>query len=224
VEDVGRRAKYLLVHLEGERRLIVHLGMSGRLLWTRSNEPFSDHVHVRFALDNGMDLRFRDHRRFGLVDALKASDLDRDKRFAHLGPEPLSSECDGDYFYERSRGIRKPVKNFLMDAHCVVGVGNIYASEALFLAGIHPQRAAGRISRAAWHRLSAAVKKVLEEAIRQGGTTLNDWQDPDGEAGYFQVSLRVYGRSGEGCTRCGKTIRRNVLAGRSTFYCVQCQR
>ncbi|MCZ6794843.1 MAG: bifunctional DNA-formamidopyrimidine glycosylase/DNA-(apurinic or apyrimidinic site) lyase [Planctomycetota bacterium] len=224
VEDVRRRAKYLLIHLEGDRRLVIHLGMSGRLLVEPAGDALADHVHVVFLLDDGMELRFRDHRRFGLVDSLKGCEVSRDRRFARLGPEPLSDDCDGAYFHERSRGSRKPVKNFLMDSHQVVGVGNIYASEALFLAAVNPRRAAGRVGRATWDRVAGAVKEVLRAAIRQGGTTLNDFQNAAGEEGTFQVSLRVYGREGEPCSRCGRPIRRTVLAGRSTFHCTRCQR
>jgi len=224
VEDVSRRGKYLLIHIEGDQRLLIHLGMSGRLALVPAGEPFEPHVHVRFGLDGGLELRFRDHRRFGSVEAMAASQLARGARLAGMGVAPLSRACTAAYFRERSRGLRRPVKNFLMDARQVVGVGNIYASEALFLAGIHPQRAAGRLGASRWEALTRAVKQVLREAIRQGGTTLSDFRDADGQAGYFQVFLRVYGREGEGCRRCGSPIRRKVLAGRSTFYCPRCQR
>jgi formamidopyrimidine-DNA glycosylase len=224
VEDLTRRGKYLLIHLEGEQRLLIHLGMSGRLLLVPAGEPFESHVHVCFDIEGGLQLRFRDHRRFGLVEAMSSSSLNKDSRLSQLGVEPLSRACTARYFYERARGRKRPVKNFLMDARQVVGVGNIYASEALFLAGIHPLRAAGRISAPSWERLTRAVKRVLRDAIRQGGTTLSDFRDVNGEAGYFQVRLRVYGREGEDCPRCQGTIRRRVLAGRSSFYCSGCQR
>ena len=147
-----------------------------------------------------------------------------DSRITSLGVEPLSRGCSASYFYERSRGSRRPVKNFIMDAHQVVGVGNIYASEALFAAGVHPERAAGRLSAERWAKLTRAIKDVLRRAIREGGTTLNDFQNGVGDAGYFQVSLRVYGREGEPCKRCARPLKRKVLAGRSTFYCARCQR
>ena len=220
---IERRAKYLFVHLEGERRLVIHLGMSGRLLVEQSDDPVPTHVHATFRLDDGMELRYRDPRRFGMIDFLRAEDIPQDKRFSRLGPEPLGEGCSDSYFYARSRGSRKPVKNFLMDSQHVVGVGNIYASEALFLAGIHPQRAAGRISRKRWQRLTAAVKEVLEQAIRKGGTTLNDFHDASGKEGEFQPDLRVYHRADEACTRCEAPIRKKILAGRSTFYCASCQ-
>jgi formamidopyrimidine-DNA glycosylase len=224
VEDVSRRAKYLLVHLEGGSCLLIHFGMSGRLALVPASAPLEEHVHVRFGLDDGLELRFRDHRRFGLVEALLESELECDRRLRELGMEPLSRSCTARFLEERSRGLKKPVKNFLMDARHLVGVGNIYASEALFAAGVHPERAAGRLGRERWLRLAKAVKRVLRDAIRQGGTTISDFQDPAGAAGYFQVRLRVYGREGEACGRCGSTIRRKVMAGRSSFYCPRCQR
>jgi formamidopyrimidine-DNA glycosylase len=224
VVDLSRRGKYLLIHLEGERRLLVHLGMSGRLFLTRAATPSARHEHVVFSLDDGQELRFRDPRRFGVVEATTVSALATDRRLSELGVEPLSRACSAKYLYERSRGLRRPVKNFLMDARVLVGVGNIYANEALFLARIHPLRAAGRSGLARWERLTAAVKQVLRDAIRQGGTTLNDFRSGTGEEGYFQVFLRVYQREGEGCPECERPIRKTVLAGRSTFYCPSCQR
>jgi formamidopyrimidine-DNA glycosylase len=236
VTALSRRAKYLFVHLEPacgrggggdggeESRLVVHLGMSGRLRAFRAGEPLEPHTHVVFGLDDGRELRFRDHRRFGLVAAVPASALEADARFRALGVEPLSRTFGADYLLARSRGVKKPVKNFLMDSRHVAGVGNIYACEALHLAGIHPRRAAGKLGRARWERLALAVKRVLRDAIRAGGTTLSDFQGPEGDAGYFQVRLRVYGREGERCPRCTGTVRRKVLAGRSTFYCPGCQR
>lgn len=228
VKSLGRRAKYLLILLEedGSREeafLVIHLGMSGRIYFSEPGETPQLHTHVIFSISGDRELHFCDPRRFGLVDLVPAALLDQDKRFSSLGVEPLSDECSAEYFFERSRKLRQPVKNFLMDGRRVVGVGNIYASEALFLAGVHPQRAAGRVSLKSWERITAVVKEVLTEAIRQGGTTLNDFQGPDGTAGYFQVFLRVYGRGGEECRECSSIIRRKVLSGRSTFYCPRCQ-
>ena len=229
VKELKRRAKYLLILLEaeGDREeafLIIHLGMSGRIYFSASEEVPRPHTHLIFSLGDGRELHFCDPRRFGLVDLVSSSRLEADRRFTHLGPAPLSRECTAGYFFECSRKLRQPVKNFLMDSRRVVGVGNIYASEALFLAGVHPLRAAGRISLQRWERISSAVKEVLSEAIRQGGTTLNDFQGPDGTAGYFQVRLGVYGREGEECPGCGAAVKKKVLAGRSTFYCPRCQR
>ena len=224
VEDLTRRGKYLLIHLEGEQHLLIHLGMSGRLLLVPAGAPLEPHVHVCFDIEGDLQLRFRDPRRFGVVEAMDSSSVKADTRLSQLGVEPLSRACTARYFYERSRGRKRPVKNFLMDSRQVAGVGNIYANEALFLAGIHPRRAAGRVSGPGWERLTRAVKRVLRDAIRQGGTTLNDFRDANGEEGYFQVFLRVYGRHGENCLRCEGAIRCRVLAGRSSFYCTRCQR
>ncbi len=224
VEDIQRRSKYLLIHLEKNGCLVIHFGMSGRIILCAADQPREDHVHVLFRLDDTRELRFRDPRRFGLVDALESSELERDRRFATLGLEPLSDEFTGRELYDRSRGSRKPVKNFLMDSTRVVGVGHIYASEALFLAGVHPKRAAGRLGPGRWESLVASVRQVLTAAIERGGTTLRDFHDSSGAKGEFQDHLRVYDRSGEECVRCGGRIRRVVLAGRSTYYCPGCQR
>ena len=229
VKSLERRAKYLLIRLEADERreeafLIVHLGMSGRIYFSDPAEPPEPHTHVIFTIAGGRELHFRDPRRFGLVDLVPVVSLEEDRRFSGLGVEPLSADCSAEYFYERSRKLRQPVKNFLMDGRRVVGVGNIYAAEALFLAGVHPQRAAGRVSLESWGRITEKVKEVLSEAIRQGGTTLNDFQGPDGAAGYFQVHLRVYGREGEECLQCGSLVKRKLLARRSSYYCPRCQR
>jgi formamidopyrimidine-DNA glycosylase len=179
---------------------------------------------VRFGLDDGRELRFVDPRRFGLIDALPQAALAADARLCELGIEPLSRECDAAYLLRRARGRRRPIKDFLMDAHEVAGVGNIYASEALFLAGIHPRLAAGRLGPARWERLVGAIKTVLADAIREGGTTLNDFRNAHGELGAFQARLRVYDRAGAPCPRCASAIRRIVQSGRATYYCGSCQR
>ncbi|HJQ23133.1 MAG TPA: bifunctional DNA-formamidopyrimidine glycosylase/DNA-(apurinic or apyrimidinic site) lyase [Blastocatellia bacterium] len=224
VTELSRRAKYLIIHFDSGSRLVVHLGMSGQLLVVPAGAPFDKHDHVIFSLDDGLEVRFRDPRRFGMVVALDEAALNDYAPLRRLGPEPLAADCKEDYLFHRSRGSKKPVKNFLMDQQVIVGVGNIYASESLFLAGVHPLRPAGRISRARWQRLTAAIKRVLRDAIRQGGTTLTDFRDSEGNAGYFQISLRVYGRKGEPCRTCRTAIRAEVVAGRSTFFCPKCQR
>lgn len=219
-----RRAKYLLIDLEGGSTLVIHLGMSGRLTLVPAAAPREAHEHLRFELASGEQLRFRDPRRFGLAFALPTDEIEEDRRFRHLGIEPLAGELTGAFLAEQARGRRGPVKSFLMDGRIVVGVGNIYASEALFLAGIHPNRSVAKIGRERWDKLAAAVQTVLGRAIAQGGTTLNDFADGEGKTGYFQVSLAVYGREGEPCRSCGTPIRRRLHAGRSTFYCSTCQR
>jgi len=224
IRALGRRAKYLLVHLSDDQIMVLHLGMSGRLAYVARHKPLEPHTHVRVGFDSTKELRFRDHRRFGMLFVVQESHLERHPRFARLGAEPLDASFSPQYLSARARGVRKPVKNFLMDAGVVVGVGNIYASEALHRAGVHPARAAGRLSAARWERLHAAVRETLHGALSAGGTTLNDFRDADGSEGEFQVELRVYGREGEPCLRCSGTVRRVVQAGRSTFYCGRCQR
>ena len=224
VETLRRRGKYLLIDLEGGQTLVVHLGMSGRLTLAPGETPAELHEHVSFKLRSGRRLWLRDPRRFGLLFALSTADLPADPHFSHLGVEPLEPGFDGTLLAREAVGRRGPVKPFLMDATVVVGLGNIYATEALFRAGVHPARSVGRISRERWDRLAASGIAVLRQAITQGGTTLNDFADGEGNSGYFQVSLGVYGRAGEPCPVCGTPVRRIVQAGRSTFYCPRCQR
>jgi formamidopyrimidine-DNA glycosylase len=219
-----RRAKYIIVHCSGGSCLILHLGMTGQLLMLSASQAFDKHDHVIFTLDNGLELRFRDPRRFGCVAAVEEANLNEHDLLRRLGVEPLSENFTPEYLFRRSRKSKKPVKNFIMDQQALVGVGNIYASETLFLAGIHPLRAAGRISLARWQKLHAAIQQVLQEAIALGGTTIDDFRNSDGTSGYFQQKLRAYGRKGEPCLNCQRPIRAEVLAGRSTFYCSKCQR
>jgi formamidopyrimidine-DNA glycosylase len=223
VLEIGRRAKYLLVHVEGGSTLVVHLGMSGRLTIAPLSAPREPHEHAVFRLASGRKLRFRDPRRFGALFAVETSTLARDRHFARLGIEPLDPGFSGEALHNAAARRNASVKGMLMDAAVVVGVGNIYASEALHRAGIHPRRSVARISRPRWDRLAAAVESVLADAVRQGGTTLNDFADALGESGYFQVSLEVYDRAGDACRRCGGTIRRLRQLGRSTYYCPRCQ-
>lgn len=224
IGDLARRAKYLLVPLEGEApgTLLWHLGMSGSLRIARLGELPKKHDHLDLVLDGGAILRYHDPRRFGFVDWLAGS-TEQDARLARLGPEPLSEAFDGERLFARSRGRRLAVKPFLMDNAVVVGVGNIYAAEALFLAGIDPRRAAGRISRERYDRLAAAVREVLAAAITQGGTTLRDFVGGTGEPGYFKQRLNVYGRAGQPCRRCGAELRLVTLGQRASVFCGHCQ-
>ena len=224
VAGLRRRAKYLLIDLERASTLVVHLGMSGRLTRLPAAAPIQPHEHVSFRLAGGHRLAFRDARRFGLVFALPTARLAGDRHFANLGLEPLADELSGRSLADLARRRRGPVKTFLMDGRLLVGVGNIYASEALHRAAVHPRRSVARVAARTWERLAAAVQSTLRQAIAEGGTTLNDFADGQGNSGYFQVSLRVYGRAGEPCPRCGRAIRRIVMGGRSTFYCPGCQR
>ncbi|RRJ82673.1 bifunctional DNA-formamidopyrimidine glycosylase/DNA-(apurinic or apyrimidinic site) lyase [Aestuariirhabdus litorea] len=222
VERVERRGKYLLVQF-AEGTLLIHLGMSGSLRVLMRDTPPGKHDHVDICLKDGHRIRFCDPRRFGAM-VWTESPASQHRLLASLGPEPLGSEFDGDYLYRRSRGRRSPIKSWLMDSHVVVGVGNIYANEALFQAGIDPRRAAGRVSRQRMRLLATAVREVLASAIEQGGTTLRDFVGGDGKPGYFSQQLHVYGRGGQPCTRCGEALVGVQLAQRSTVYCRYCQR
>lgn len=224
VANIRRRAKYLLVHLEPESILILHLGMSGKLLWLTESQPFHKHDHVVFYFHAAGELRFRDPRRFGLVDALPAEALSTYPRLAGLGLEPLDETVTAEMLFLKAKTSRKPVKNLLMDGHFIVGVGNIYTNEALFRAHLHPQTPANLLTLQDWQRLLSAVRSVLKSAIARGGTTLNDFVSSDGETGYFQLSLMVYGRGGQACPGCGTAIERIVQAGRSSFFCPACQK
>ncbi len=221
VSSVRRRAKYLLITLD-TGGLMIHLGMSGSLRICDGDDQPRKHDHVDIVLDSGHCLRFNDPRRFGLLCWWKAP-VDQHPLLRHLGPEPLQDSFSGAYLYQKSRGRRVAVKNFIMDGKIVVGVGNIYASESLFMAGIHPGRAAGRISAARYDALVAAIRDVLERAIAQGGTTLRDFAGTDGKPGYFAQDLLVYDRESAPCFQCGTGIRKKVIGQRSSFYCPKCQ-
>lgn len=234
IVSVRRRAKYLLFE-SGAGTLIVHLGMSGslRMVQADSAPRVHDHIDVVFEpadRSNELDaLRFHDPRRFGAAIWTRTEPL-KHKLLKDLGPEPVDcsygdpESFDGEHLYANSRGRRGAVKNFIMDAHIVVGVGNIYASEALFLAGIHPRRPAGKVSLQRYVWLAQAIKRVLGDAIESGGTTLRDYVREDGTPGYFALHLRTYGREGAPCERCGTAIRREVIGQRSSFFCWRCQR
>ncbi len=218
---VERRAKYLLFRtVVGS--LIVHLGMSGSLRVVSVNEPPGRHDHIDLLFEGGHCLRYNDPRRFGCF--LWQEPGQQHPLLSRLGPEPLSAEFDGETLYRCSRGRTGPVKNFIMDGKVVVGVGNIYANEALFLSGIRPDRGAGRISQRRYQCLAENIKQVLTSAIDQGGTTLKDFVGGDGKPGYFALQLHVYGRTGLPCTSCGRQLREVRLGQRSSVYCVACQR
>ncbi|WP_428608166.1 bifunctional DNA-formamidopyrimidine glycosylase/DNA-(apurinic or apyrimidinic site) lyase [Sedimenticola sp.] len=221
IRAVERRAKYLLLRLSNGT-LILHLGMSGSLrILPRDTAPGKhDHFDLLF---KSCCLRLRDPRRFGAV-LWTDQPLAEHPLLAHLGPEPLSDKFDGDYLHRQAGTRRVAVKNLIMDGRVVVGVGNIYANEALFRAGILPTRAANRISADRYARLSEEIKAVLAAAIRQGGTTLRDFQQEDGKPGYFAQELLVYGRTGEPCSQCGAPLKQQRIGQRSSFFCGHCQR
>ena len=224
VTSVSRRAKYLLITMASGARLVIHLGMSGSLAFVDEGTPRKAHDHVRFILDGGLELRFHDARRFGSVQVVTPEGGDRAQLFAGIGPEPFSRAFSAAYLLGRTRGRKRPIKNVLMDGSVVAGIGNIYANEALFVAGLDPARPAGGLDRDCCRRLVRGCRQVLERAIACGGTTISDFVNSSGVAGSFQCELEVYGRDGEGCRRCGSPIRRRVLAGRATYSCPVCQR
>lgn len=221
VLEVSRRGKYLLLSTAAGT-LIIHLGMSGSLRVLACDTPYEKHDHVDIAFESKQCLRLRDPRRFGAV-LFSESNPAEHELLRDLGPEPLSPVFNGDYLFAKSRKRTACVKAFIMDSHIVVGVGNIYANEALFAAGIHPRRAAGKVTRAQYELLAQAIKNVLRAAIKAGGTTLRDFTRSDGKPGYFRQSLKVYDRAGEPCPKCGKAISQAVIAQRAAYYCTHCQ-
>lgn len=219
--SLGRRGKYLLFQFPAGH-MIAHLGMSGSLrIVTPAEDPgYHDHLDIEFA--GGIVVRFNDPRRFGAI-LWTGEPLDEHKLLQHLGPEPLTQAFDADYLFQKSRKRKQAVKTFIMDSKVVVGVGNIYANEALFKAGIRPTRAAGSISRSRYQRLTQEIKQTLGSAIEQGGTTLRDFVGGDGKPGYFQQQLSVYGRQGLACKNCARPLIEVRLAQRSTVHCKHCQ-
>jgi formamidopyrimidine-DNA glycosylase len=221
IRKLHRRAKYLLFYTD-KGCMILHLGMSGNLRVINDNTPHEKHDHVDIIFESGYLLRFRDPRKFGSIHWTKDNPLEH-KLINHLGPEPLSDEFNSDYLYERSRKRTQAIKTYIMDSRIVVGVGNIYASESLFRAGIKPTTKAGKVSKARYEKLGLEIKNVLSEAIAKGGTTLRDFLNGNGEPGYFSQELNVYDREGEPCQKCKSKIKMIRLGQRSTFYCSNCQ-
>ena len=219
--SVERRAKYILLNFT-DGMLVIHLGMSGSLRVLNSKLSPKKHDHVDIIFNNRKILRYHDPRRFGAILWIEGG-LEKHKLFVKLGPEPLSLDFNADYLFTRSRKRKVTIKQFIMDAHVVVGVGNIYANEALFGAGIHPCREAGSVSKKRYQILVEQIKEVLAKAIQQGGTTLKDFQGPDGKPGYFVQELQVYGRLGEPCLSCGRKLEEVRLNNRSTIFCRKCQ-
>ncbi len=227
VTALERRAKYILAHLDDEQILIVHLGMSGRLvLLDRPNSEAGPHDHVEFTIDDGRLVRFSDPRRFGMMDLLTRKAMGQDKRFAELGPEPLAEEFTPSVLAQALAGRGSPIKVALLDQHVVAGIGNIYACEALHIAGISPKRKAGTVQGERAARLVHAIKDVLRKAIDAGGSSARDYVQASGELGWFQHQWAVYDREGTPCPGCdcGRGVKRFVQGGRSTFYCAQRQR
>ena len=221
LRDLRRRAKYLLFDTDIGTAML-HLGMSGSVRIIDKDEPAAKHDHIDIQMETGKSMRFRDPRRFGSF--LWTENTVEHPLLRNLGPEPLGDAFDGDYLFDKARGRRVSIKQFIMNAAVVVGVGNIYASESLFAAGIHPGRRSDRVAKARMRLLANSIKDILERAIIAGGTTLNDFHGSDGEPGYFRQELDVYGRGDLPCNRCKRPLTVIVLGQRSTFYCKNCQR
>ncbi len=222
IEGFSRRAKYILISLDGNETLVLHLGMSGRLLF--GSEEQGIHEHLTFAFDNGTVLRFVDPRRFGMLDLCKTSELNVHRWFRHLGLEPLSGEFSGAALRTALSGRNLALKTALMNQTIIVGVGNIYASEALYLARLSPQRMTGSLSRSRAEKLAEAIRHVLLKAIDAGGSSLRDYVQASGELGNFQSQFAVYARAGQPCLQCGRKIKKIVQGSRATYYCSFCQR
>lgn len=221
VLHLSRRAKYILVETAAGTA-IWHLGMSGSLRLVDAGTEPGKHDHIDWVMSHGKILRYHDPRRFGAL--LYVAPGDSSPHLTHLGPEPLGPEFTAEYLYQRSRGKTQAVKTFIMDGHVVVGVGNIYANESLFSAGIRPQTPAGKISLPRYERLVDDIRTVLQRSITQGGTTLRDFVGGDGKPGYFAQQLLAYGRGGQPCRQCGTLLKELRLGQRSTVYCPSCQR
>jgi formamidopyrimidine-DNA glycosylase len=228
IARITRRAKYILIHFEDDGVVILHLGMSGRLIIAPPGKapPRDKHDHAVFRFEDGTELRFNDARRFGLLDYAEEAELAAHPRFRALGPEPLGNEFNGPALAERLGGKKTSIKAALLDQQVVAGLGNIYACEALYGAGISPRRIAGTVKGERAERLAAAIHDVLNRAIAAGGSSLRDYVQTSGELGYFQHHFAVYGKEGEPCPRCDckQHIKRLVQGGRSTFYCARYQR
>ncbi len=228
IERIARRAKYLMIELSGGPIILAHLGMSGSITHRHDNaDSFgldSAHDHAEFRLDDGSRLVFNDPRRFGILRLTDRSHLATLRELAGLGPEPLGNEMTADYLAGKARGRKAAIKNLLMDQRIVAGIGNIYASEILFLAGVRPRRAAGRVTRREMERIAEAIPRVLNAAIEGSGTTFRSYLNSRGEPGRFASKLAVYGREGEPCYKCSTPIRNVVVGQRASFYCPKCQR
>jgi formamidopyrimidine-DNA glycosylase len=216
-----RRAKYIIIQCD-EGSILLHLGMSGRLRILSTDTPAQKHDHVDIHFSNGQILRFTDPRRFGAL--LWTDDAaDEHRLLAHLGPEPLTADFNSDYLVKKAKSHQLAVKSFIMDGKIVVGVGNIYASEALFMAGIHPEQPANTISKLHYQKLAEAIKVILKSAIKKGGTTLKDFTKSDGSPGYFSIELQVYGKAGKPCPHCHTILQLIRIGQRSTVFCNACQ-
>lgn len=224
VKAVKRRSKYLIWNLENGKSLIFHLGMSGRLFFSEKNLELNKHDHVLIDFKNGMHLRFRDPRRFGMFFWERTESLSENKFFRNLGVEPLEESFDGKFLYQKAKASNAPIKTLIMNAKHVVGIGNIYANEALFLTGVRPYKKSSLLSRKQCEVLSRNIKKVLLQSIKMGGTSFKDFVGINEEPGLHKIHLNVYGRELLACKNCKTKIKKIVQAGRSSFYCPNCQK
>ena len=224
IESVGRRAKFLLITMDNGAILIVHLGMTGRLGVFPDGAPRIKHDHLRLQLDNNTQLRFNDIRRFGSIQVMAPDERLENTMLSHIGPEPFAEEFNAAYLHKLAKGKDRPVKNFLMDSRVVAGIGNIYACEILFHAGLSPVKKIKTLSKHDWKKIVTGTRHVLEMAIASGGTTISDFVNASGKSGYFQLELQTYGRQGKSCKSCECVISKITMAGRSTFFCPECQK
>ena len=224
IKSVDRRAKFLLLTMHNGAVLIIHLGMTGRLGIFPADSPRAKHDHLRLQLNNGMQLRFNDIRRFGLIEVIPPGKGLANTMLSNIGPEPFGQEFNPRYLRQLAADKNRPIKNFLMDSRVVAGIGNIYACEILFHAGLNPAKKISTLSINEWENIVAGTHHVLTKAIDSGGTTISDFVNASGKSGYFQLELRTYGRQGKPCKNCSTPIARKTMAGRSTFFCPECQK
>ena len=222
---LSRRAKYLLLAIDGGATLIIHLGMTGNMGIFDAGSATKKHDHVRWQLDNNTELRFNDARRFGAVRLLPAKNAAQEEKrfFSATGPEPFSHSCSVTYLTQLATHRKIAIKKFIMDSHVIAGIGNIYANESLFRARIHPERPASSLSAKEWQCLLTIIRKTLKHAIKCGGSTISDFVDASGKGGYFQMNFRIYGKAGEACSECGEVISKETIGGRASFFCPVCQ-
>lgn len=224
INVIDRRGRFLIITMENGARLIIHLGMTGKISICPSDLPIAKHDHFRLRFDNGTQLVFNDVRRFGFILVLAPEQDFSNTMLADLGPEPFDQEFTPQYLQKLAAGRNRPLKNFLMDNQVVAGIGNIYASEILFRSGFRPERKTRNLSREQWVKIVKSCHYVLKKAINSGGTSISDFVNESGRSGYFQLELQVYGRQGKPCKCCNTPIKKITLAGRSTFFCPKCQK
>lgn len=222
--SVDRRAKFLLIVMDNGAYLVVHLGMTGRLGMFPPGAPRVKHDHLWLQLDNSMQLRFNDIRRFGFIQVFAPGSDFSNTMLAHIGPEPFSEDFTPKYLQQTAAGRDRPLKNFLMDSRVVAGIGNIYACEILFLAGFNPGKKISSLTIKEWAKIVESSKYVLQKAIESGGTTISDFVNESGKRGYFQLELQTYGKQGQPCNCCSTAIAKKIMAGRATFFCPKCQK